>query len=74
MVVPAAMPLTIPAVSIVATPVAPLFQVPPVTDDPNVTVAPTHIFVVPEIIPATAQGLTVTTAVAAVVPQLLVRE
>lgn len=57
-----------------ATEAALLLHTPPETVSVSVPVPPTHIVVVPPIVPALAVGLTVTGAVALAVPQLLVIE
>jgi hypothetical protein len=49
-----------------------VLQVPPVTVLLNVVDAPVHTVVVPVIVPAKGNGLTVTAAVATAEPQLLV--
>ncbi len=59
--VPAAMPLTIPVLPTVATPVALLDHVPPPVAEDNEVVLPTHTDSVPEMVAGSA--LTVTTAV-----------
>jgi hypothetical protein len=72
--VPAAIPDTRPAVPTVATVVFNDDQA-PASDAPefeSVTLPPSHNVEVPEIVPAAAVGLTVSTAVAATVPQLFV--
>jgi hypothetical protein len=61
-----------PEVPTVATPVAVLLHTPPGAISVSVVVAPGQTETVPVIIPATGSGFTVTTRVAASVPQLLV--
>ena len=70
--VPAATPVTVPVLPTVATVVAVLLQAPPVVASLNPVVAPAQTIAVPVIVPADGSGLTVTTLVAAVVPQPLV--
>ena len=70
--VPVALPLTTPAVVTLATALLLLLQVPPLTVEVSVLVAPVHNAVVPLIVPADAPGLTAIVAVAVAVPQLLV--
>ena len=67
-------PVTIPVAPTLATAVLLLVHAPPVDVVLNVIVAPAQTVVSPEIIPANGSGLTVTTCVAAAVPQLLVTE
>ena len=57
---------------LVATPVETELQVPPVATSLNVVVDPAQTVVVPVIVPAIGNGLTVTVVVATAVPQLLV--
>lgn len=71
-VVPAATPLTTPEAFTVATLVVLLFQVPPDTASAKVVVPPGQIEVAPVIVPAEAEGVTVTEVVAVDEPQLLV--
>jgi hypothetical protein len=66
------MPINVPEPVTVATAALLLLHTPPETLSVNVLVAPTHIGEVPVIVPALAEGLTVTTNVAFCVPQLLV--
>ena len=70
--VPPATPLTVPSVPTVA--IAPLevLQVPPAAASVSAVVEPAHTVAVPVIAPAVGNGLTVTVAVAAAVPQPLV--
>ena len=70
--VPADTPVTMPVVPTVATVVAVLLQVPPVVASLNPVVAPAQTVAVPVMVPADGNGLTVTTLVAAAVPQPLV--
>ena len=70
--VPELTPLTMPVLSTVATDIAVLLQAPPDVPSVNVVVDPAHTFKVPVIVPDTGNGLTVTIAVAAAVPQPLV--
>ena len=69
---PAETPVTIPPLLMVATPVDTELQVPPVTASFNVVAEPAQTVVVPVMVPATGNGLTVTVVVATAVPQLLV--
>ena len=73
-VVPAVTPVTIPVALIVATLVVVLLHVPPVepVGSLKVVVVAGQRDKVPEIAPGLSIGFTVTTAVAAAVPQLLV--
>ncbi len=72
---PAAIPFTIPVTEpIAATEGLPLVQVPPETALLNVTEPLPHIGVLPDIVPASGNGLTVTALVATAVPQPLVTE
>ena len=71
---PAAMPVTIPPVLIVATERGVMLQEPPVADSVNVIVDPWQTLVGPEIDPATGNGLTATVYVATAVPQVEVTE
>ena len=70
--VPDATPLTSPLLFTVAAAVLVLLHMPPVVPSLNDVVEPTHTVAVPLIVPATGNGLTVTTCVAATVPQVLV--
>ena len=70
--VPAATPVTMPVLPTVATVVAVLLHAPPVVASPNPVVAPAQTVAVPVIVPADGNGLTVTTLIAAAVPQPLV--
>ena len=69
---PDATPPTIPVLLTVAAAVLVLLQAPPDVPVPslNAVVEPAHTVAVPVIVPATGSGLTVTTCVAATVPQL----
>ena len=69
---PADIPINKPVLVTVATAALLLLHTPPETDSVSALVAPTHIVVVPVIAPALADGLTVSTCVAATVPQLFV--
>ena len=69
--VPADTPPTVPPLT-VATPVLVLLHMPPVAPSLNAVVEPAHTVAVPVMVPATGNGLTVTTCVAATVPQPLV--
>jgi hypothetical protein len=72
---PANTPDTIPELSIVATAILLLLQLPPDTISDRLVVAPpAHTIVVPCIVPALGNGFTVNAAVATDVPQLLVYE
>jgi hypothetical protein len=74
-VVPAAIAATIPVVEpIVATAVFTDVQTPPLVALLKVVLPEGHTVAVPVIVPAFGEGLTVTTIVAAAVPQLLVTE
>ncbi len=70
--VPAAMPVTTPVALMVATPVETELHTPPATASLKAVVIVGQTTSVPVILPALGDGLTVTTAVAATVPQLLV--
>jgi hypothetical protein len=70
--VPAVMPVTVPVLPTVATPVAVLLHVPPVAASLKPVAEPTHTDAVPVMLPADGNGLTVTVVVAADVPQPLV--
>ena len=70
--VPALTPVTRPVVLIVATELVTLLHTPPAARSVNWVVPVGHTVVIPEIDPALGEGLTVTTVVAAAVPQLLV--
>jgi hypothetical protein len=72
--VPAVTPVTTPAELIVAIDVAPDDQVPPATESVSTVVAFTHTVVLPTMVPAVADGLTVTVVVALAVPHTLVME
>lgn len=65
-------PDTTPSVPTVATAVLPLLQTPPETPSLSVVVEETQTVCVPEMEPGSTDALTVTIAVAAAVPQLLV--
>ena len=69
--VPAVTPVTTPEVPIVATPVGILLHAPPPAASVSAVVAVAHTIGVPVMIPAEGMAITVTTVVAAVVPQLL---
>ena len=69
--VPADTPPTVPLLT-VATPVLVLLHTPLGEASVNAVVEPAHTVAVPVIVPATGNGLTVTTCVAAIVPQPLV--
>ena len=66
--VPEATPPIVPPLT-VATPVLVLLHTPPVATSLNTIVEPAHTVAVPVIVPATGRRLTVTTWVAATVPQ-----
>ena len=68
---PAATPVTTPAVETVAMAVLALTHVPPVMASESVVLLPAHTLVVPVMVPADGDELTVTTFVVAKVPQLL---
>ena len=70
--VPAVTPVTVPVLPTVATAVAVLLHAPPVAASVKPVVEPAHTVAVPVMLPADGNGLTVTTLVAAVVPQPLV--
>ena len=70
-VVPEVRPLTTPEELIVATVVLVLLHTPPVVASVNVVEEPEHTVAVPLIVPA-EEGLTVTTMVAATIPQVFV--
>ena len=70
--VPAEIPVTTPVALIVATPVDTELQTPPATASVRLVVVVGHSVKVPVIDPALGAGFTVTTAVAAAVPQLFV--
>ena len=70
--VPADTPVTMPVLPTVATVVAVLLHTPPVVASLNPVVAPAQTIAVPVIVPADGKGLTVTTLIAAAVPQPLV--
>ena len=70
--VPAAMPVTTPVALTVATPVDTELHTPPVAASVRLVVVAGQSVNVPLIDPAFGAGFTVTTAVAAAVPQLLV--
>ena len=70
--VPADMPVTTPVLPIVATPELLLLHTPPALALLNVIVDASQTVVVPVIVPAFGNGLTVTTAVVLATPQLLV--
>ena len=73
MVVPAAIPVTTPVVPTVPDAVVTLLQVPPVDVSPKDVVLPAHTFNVPvNAAGVVGNGLTVTTVVAAALPQLFV--
>jgi hypothetical protein len=72
--VPATNAVITPVVLIVATAVLLLLHVPPVAVLENEVVSPAHTVAVPESVPATGNGLTVTICVSVAVPQLLVTE
>ena len=67
--VPAVTPVILPVVVIVPTPVVALLHAPPAGLLVNVLVCPVHIVAVPLILPATGALFTVTTFVAALLPQ-----
>ncbi len=69
---PTETPLTTPEALTVAIPVAPELQVPPEVASAKVEVEPVHIVVVPEIVPAEPEGVTLNDMVAMPVPQLVV--
>ena len=68
--VPDVRPFTTPVVPTVATTVFVLLHTPPVVTSVNVVDEPAITVAVPLIVPAAGKGLTVTTWVAAAVPQL----
>ena len=70
--VPADTPVTVPVVPTVATVVAVLLHAPPVVASLNPVVEPAQTVAVPVMVPADGNGLTVTTLVAAAIPQPLV--
>ncbi len=70
--VPAATPVTTPVALTVATPVDTELHTPPIAASVKLVVVVGQTTRPPVIVPATGAGLTVTTAVAAAVPQLLV--
>ena len=70
--VPDATPFTRPLLFTVATAVLVLLHMPPVAPSLNNVVEPPHTVAVPLIVPAADVPLTVTTCVAATVPQVLV--
>ena len=70
--VPAATPVTSPVPPTVAIPGLTLLQIPPPAASVKFVVVVGHTIKPPVIAPATGAGFTVTTAVAATVPQLLV--
>jgi hypothetical protein len=70
--VPVATPVTIPVLPAVAIVVVPLLHVPPVAVLVKVVPEATQSDDVPEMVPASGIGLTVTMLVAASVPQLFV--
>ena len=71
-VVPAAMPVTLPEASKVANDVAVLLHVPPVATSVSGVLLAAHTVDAPDMVPASGNGLTVNVCVAAAVPQLLV--
>ena len=71
-VVPEVTPHTLPKPSTVATEVTLLLQLPPVVPSANPDPYPAHTIVVPLIGPTVGNELTITTRVAATVPQVLV--
>ena len=66
---PPVTPSTTPVVPTVAIPVLPLLQTPPVATSEREVVAVAHTVMAPLMVPASGSGFTVTTTVAAVVPQ-----
>ena len=66
------MPVTVPVLPTVATAVLLLAHVPPITVLLSAVVLPVHTVAVPLSVPADGAALTVTTLVAALVPQPLV--
>ena len=70
--VPAATPVTVPVLPTVVTVVAVLLHAPPVVASLNPVVDPAQTIAVPVIVPADGKGLTLTTLIAAAVPQPLV--
>ena len=68
-VVPSDKAVTLPDASTEATDEAVLLQVPPVAPSVKPIVEPLHIEPVPDIVPASGNGLTVNVCVAATVPQ-----
>ena len=70
--VPTAIPATAPEAFTVAILISSLFHVPPVTASLRGTDPATHTILAPVMIPASDNGLTVTTTEAAAAPQLLV--
>ena len=71
MAVPVALPLTTPPVVTLAIALLLLLQVPPLTVEVRVLVAPVQMAVVPLMVPADAAGLTVIACVAVAVPHAL---
>ena len=69
--VPGAAPHTLPEPVTVATDVLTLLHTPPVAPSVNKADDPAHTVAVPLMLPAKGNGLTVTTCVAATVPQPL---
>ena len=70
--VPPLTPVSTPLADTVAMPVAPLLHAPDGAASVSAVVTVGHTVNVPVIVPALGDGFTVTTAVAAAVPQLLV--
>ena len=71
-VLPADTPVTLPEPSTVPTDKVTLLQIPPVVASVKIVFEPAQTIGVPAMVPALGVGLTVTTCVAAAVPQLLV--
>ena len=69
---PFATPVTTPVAVMVATPVDKLLHTPPPTASVSVELVVGQSTSVPDMLPATGDAFTVTTAVAAAVPQLFV--
>ena len=69
---PVAMPVTVPVLFTVAMAALLVLQVPPLAASVSVVLVPVHTVVLPLMVPAVADGLTVMACVAVAVPQLLV--
>jgi alpha-D-ribose 1-methylphosphonate 5-triphosphate synthase subunit PhnH len=70
--VPAVMPVTLPVEPTVATLVEPELHIPPPEPSVTLIIDPAHTLKGPVIVPASGNGLTVTTVVALALPQLTV--